>query len=320
MKHERSGVLQRTPRVSQRVCTEKETVLRKLVLFLLLIVPMAAFAAPVEDFYQRMHRRGMAHFAAAEYTPAFAELRSAAFGFIDVVDTFETIHAYAAVAARRAGREAEARDSLMRIAAAEKIETHFPSVTLPEEIRTEVHKAAARLLTRDEATLIGVTPQMLAAALAERTLAVVPTPTKRPNVAVTAPREQSNADAAPPPAEPTAASKLADAQRALESGDITSAKAIYESLLTGPLLVHHDEVQLAEGLYRVHEYAKAARAFVLAGTLGKGEEKYHYCYAVSLYETGHFKEAKRELAAAMPHITMNDDVEQYRAKIEGASH
>src|SRR4051812_47054909 len=282
-------------------------------------MPMAASAAPVEEFYQRLQRRGMAHFAAAEYPAAFAELRSAAFGFVESVDTFEAVHAYAAVAAYRAGREAEARDSLIRIATAEKIEPHFVSVTLPEEIRTEIHKVGAKLLTREEAALIGVSPQMIAAAAAERTLAVVPTPSKRPNVAVTAPREQSGADAAAPPApQPTAASQLADAQRALEGGDITSAKAIYESLLTGPLLVHHDEVQLAEGLYRVHEYAKAARAFVLAGPLVAGEEKYHYCYAVSLYETGHFKEAKRELAAAMPHITATEDVERYRAKIEGA--
>jgi len=287
------------------------------VLLLLLIVPMAASAATADDFYQRMYRRGMTHFAAAEYPAAFTELRNAAFGFVERLDTFEAAHAYAAVAAHRAGRDADARDSLMRITAAEKVEPHFASVTLPEDIRTEVYKVAARMLTREEATLIGVSQQQLAAAAAEKTLAVVPTPSKRPNVAVTAPRDRSGADATPPAPE-TAASKLDNAQRALEAGDVTAAQATYESLFAASPLAHADEVRLAEGLYRVHDYTKAARAFELAGPLGQGEEKYHYCYAVSLYETGHFKEAKRELAAAIPHIAVTEDVERYRAKIDSA--
>lgn len=293
--------------------------MRKLVLSFLLIVPTVAFAASAEDFYQRMYRRGMAHFAAADYAAASTELRSAAFGFVERVDTFETTHAYAAIAAHRAGHDEDARDSLMRIVAAERVDPHFLSVTLPEDVRIETNKLAARLLTRDEAKLIGVSAEQLAAAIAERTLAVVPTPSKRPNVAVTAPREQRGADAAPPPAAAsTTASRLADAQHAIETGDIASAHATYESLLAAPPLAHADAVRVAEGLYRVHDYAKAVRAFELAGTLGPGEEKYHYCYAVALYETGRFKEAKRELAAAIPHITVTDDVEGYRAKIESA--
>jgi len=290
---------------------------RKLVLLFLLIVPTVASSASVEDFYQRMYRRGMSHFAAADYALAATELRASAFGFVEQIETFETTHAYAAIAAHRAGHDEDARDSLVRIAMAEKVDPHFLSVKLPDEIRTETNKLAARLLTREEAKLIGVTPEQLAAAMAEKTLAVVPTPSKRPNVAVTAPREQPP-DAAPPPAASTTASQLAEAQHALETGDIASAHATYESLLAGPPLVHADAVRLAEGLYRVHDYPKAVRAFQLAGTLGQGEEKYHYCYAVSLYETGHFKEAKRELAAAIPHITVTDEVEGYRAKIERA--
>jgi tetratricopeptide (TPR) repeat protein len=283
---------------------------------------MAAFAAG-DDFYQRMYKRGMTHFAAAEYESAFTELRSAAFGYVDQIDRFETAQAYAVIAAHRLGREADTRDSLLRIAIAEKIEPHFQAMTLPDEIRAEINKLAAALLTRQESTLLGVPKEMQDAAAAEKSAVIVPTPSKRPNVAVTAPRESGGADAAAPPATPPAASvesRLADAQRALGGGDLTRAAAIYDALLNGPALDHAAALRLAEGFCRTHDFAKAARAFQMAGAIGAGEERYHYCYAVALYETGHYKEAKRELAAAIPHIAMTDDVERYRAKIEGATH
>ena len=299
----------------------RKTALRKLLMFCLLIVPMAALAAG-DDFYQRMYKRGMTHFAAAEYASAFTELRSAAFGFVDQIDKFETAQAYAVIAAHRLGREADTRDSLLRIAIAEKIDPHFQAVTLPAEVRAEINKLAASLLTRQESTLLGVTKEMQDAAAAEKSTVVVPTPSKRPNVAVTAPRESRDVDAAaPPPAKPPAASvdsNLADAQRALDAGDTARASAIYDALLNGPALDHAPALRLAEGLCGTHEYEKAARAFQMAGAIGAGEERYHYCHAVTLYETGHYADAKRELAAAIPHIAMTPDVAAYRTKIEGA--
>ena len=55
-----------------------------------------------------------------------------------------------------------------------------------------------------------------------------------------------------------------------------------------------------------------------AGTIGAGEEQYHYYYAVALYENGRYTESKRELMAALPFIEVTPDVERYRVKIEGA--
>jgi hypothetical protein len=52
--------------------------------------------------------------------------------------------------------------------------------------------------------------------------------------------------------------------------------------------------------------------------MGRGEEQYHYYFAVALYETGRYAQAKRELAASIPYITVTSDVARYRAKIEGA--
>jgi tetratricopeptide (TPR) repeat protein len=328
----------------------------------LLLVPVAGFAASGDEFYQRLYQRGMAHFSTGDYAAAFTELRNAAFGFVEQVDKFETAQSYAIIAAHRLGRDNDARESLMRIVAAEKIQPHFRSVALPAEVRAEVESVASALLTNQECTLLGLSTCAQSV--------VVPTPTKRPNVAVTAPREKGSTDAppdaapkapqpvvpapqpvtpaprhvdpvpqpapvpqppqpiAPPkqetpvssskPATKNADASLAEAQRAIDNGDIGRARSIYNELAGGPELSHAAALRVAEGLYRVNDFAGAARAFQRAGSIGRGEEQSHYYFAVALYETGRYAEAKRELAASLAYITMTADVTRYRAKIEGA--
>jgi len=337
----------------------------------LLLIPVAGFAASGDEFYQRLYQRGMAHFASGDYAAAFTELRNAAFGFVEQVDKFETAQSYAIIAAHRLGRDNDARESLMRIVAAEKVQPHFRSVTLPADVRTEVESVASALLTNQECTLLGLSTCTQSV--------VVPTPTKRPNVAVTAPREKQSTETAPadtdpkkapPPATPVpqppapaprqvdpapqppapvpqpivppkvekplpqpqppapvpasspavknADAGLAEAQRAIDSGDIGKARSIYNALADGPDLSHATALRLGEGLYRVQDFRGAAKAFQRAGPIGKGEEQYHYYFAVSLYETGRYADAKRELAASLPYITTTADVTRYRAKIEGA--
>lgn len=326
----------------------------------------AGLAASDEDFYQRLYQRGMTHFAAADYPAAFTELRNAAFGLVDKVDQFETAQSYACLAARRLGHDSDARDSLMRIVSAEKVQPHFRAIKLPADVRAEVAAVAARLLTEQEAALLGVT-----AAIRPD----VPTPTARPNVALTAPRNGlpdapgsagvPPADAArhaiqpadkmpalpatapkkpipqpaapmpqpviatprppspspPPTPKPAARSvgaDLADAQRAIDDGDIAGARSIYNALSSAPSLPHDAALRVAEGLYRVRDFPGAERTFARAGAIGRGEEHYHYYYAVTLYEIGRYGNAKRELAAALPYLDVTPDVTRYRAKIEGA--
>jgi len=316
----------------------------------------------------------MTHFAAADYATAFTELRSAAFGFVEKVEQFETAQSYACIAAHRLGRDNDARESLMRIVSAEKLQPRYRTIKLPETVRAEVNAVAANVLTAEEAGLLGVTA-------AAKPAVDVPTPSKRPNVAVTAPRDggpeaPGNAGVPPaadgtpratepagkmpalpaavpqpkkpvaqpaspvpqpkppppqpfvPPPQPSPAvtttpvrdiaTSLADAQRAIDSGDIARARSIYDALSTAPSLSHIAALQTAEGLYRVGEFARAARVFAAAGAIAHGEEQYRYYYAVALYETSRYGDAKRELAAALPHITVTPGVARYRAKIEGA--
>ncbi len=385
--------------VQKLVYSSGETLLRKLVVLWLLLIPVALFAASGDEFYQRLYQRGMAHFAAGDYAHAFAELRNAAFGFVEQVDQFESAQAYAIIAAHRLGRDSDARDSLLRIVSAEKIQQHFRSVALPDALRAEVNTVAAALLTAEECTILGVSEQVQQAAAAAKPPVIVPTPTKRPNVAVTAPREKESTDDAPPsndkpkaipqpvvptpqpppvtpqpvvpvprPVVPTpqpvdpdpqprppiqqppappkpetirpqpppvtpdstpqpatpkqpvkdADASLAEAQRAIDNGEIGRARSVYKALLSGSPLSHPAALRLAEGLFRVGDFPDAALAFKRAGTLGQGEERYHYDYAVALYETGRYAEAKRELALSLPYVAATPDVARYRAKIEGA--
>jgi hypothetical protein len=398
-------------------------ILRILPVWWLVFAPVAGLVASGDEFYQRLLDRGMAHYNSGDYAQASSELRKAAFGFVEQVEKFETIEAYAAIAASRLGHEADARDALLRIVAAEKIQPHFRLIKLPANLRAEIEKTAVTLLTSEEARVLGVSERLLSAAAAAKPPVIVPTPSKTPNIAVTAPRQSSDANAAPPgtepqpaapkpqnptpqpgapapqpetpsplaapprsvepqsvaptprpvpptpqpvaqpkpatkqlptpvpqpqppvlqpapvpptprpattqpavtattstsqPAQRNAEASLAEGQRAVDDGDIARARAIYSTLLRGPQLPHATGLRLAEGLYRVRDFEGAARAFQRAGAIGRGEERYHYYYAVALYETSHYGDAKRELAASLPFIDATTDVEHYRAKIEGA--
>jgi tetratricopeptide (TPR) repeat protein len=337
-------------RFAERSCNSlrlKGSILRNILLCCCLLMFAGRVAASDDDFYQRLYQRGMTHFAAADYAAAFAELRSAAFGFVERVEQFEIAQSYACIAAHRLGHESDARDSLMRLVSAEKVQPRYRSLALPADVRAEVNAVAAKLLTKEEAALLGVSG-------AETPQVIVPTPMKQPNVAVTAPRKggpDAHGSAGVPPAaddahvaagkmpavpaavpQPTVPAPqpapspavgnidtaLADAQRAIDGGDIDRARSIYNELAAAPSLSHTIALRVAEGLYRVRAFAGAAKAFARAGAIGRGEEGYHYYYAVALYETGRYGNAKRELAAAMPYIEVTPEVTRYRAKIEGA--
>lgn len=123
----------------------------------------------------------------------------------------------------------------------------------------------------------------------------------------------------PQPARPSSdAGALAEADRAVNRGDLAAARSLYRSILDAPQISHATALRVAEGLYRSRDFPGAIRAFERAGAIGSGEEQYHYYYAVALYESGRYSGAKRELRAALPFIEVTPDVERYRVKIEGA--
>jgi hypothetical protein len=261
-------------------------------------VASAALAA-TEDFYLRMFQRGLDHFTAGSYATAFDELRMAAFGMVDSIDDFERAHVYATVAAQKLNRESDARNSLQRVLAAEKIEHRYTSLKLPDDVKSAFEDAARSLLRRDEISQlrIGVVP-------------ATPAPTPAPTPPKPAPQPQPvartpvNVDGA-----------LTDAERAIAAGKLERARTIYRPLVEESLS-HPQLLRLAEGLYRSRDFANTVRTFARVLPLQKAEEPYRYYYAVALYETGAFAAAKRELATVMPFIEITPDVARYRAKIE----
>jgi hypothetical protein len=100
------------------------------------------------------------------------------------------------------------------------------------------------------------------------------------------------------------------------AGQLEDANRIYSSLAQSPTSTREAIAAAAAGLYRTGGFAEAVRAFTRLGTFARGEDDLRYYYAVSLYETGKYAEAKIELAAALPNLQRTDDVERYRAKIE----
>lgn len=113
--------------------------------------------------------------------------------------------------------------------------------------------------------------------------------------------------------------RLATAERLLSENNLIAPRAIYRGLLDAAILDHATILAIGEGLYRAQDFTGAVRAFERAGTVRSGEERYRYYLAVALYETGNYAKAKRELAAALPHIEITPSVNRYRAKIEASA-
>ncbi len=111
-----------------------------------------------------------------------------------------------------------------------------------------------------------------------------------------------------------AALRQADAMA--NTGRLDEAKAMYLQLLNVPNADRESVAVAATGLYRTGDYPDAVRAFEKLGAFARGEEDLRYYNAVSLYETGRYDQAKKELACALPFIQITDDVSRYRAKIE----
>ena len=283
----------------------RESVLRKARLVGFVAILYASItAAAVDPFYADLYQRGMAHFASKEFAPAAKDLRLAAFGSVDVPEQFETAHIYAAIAASKSGGDAEVRTSVQRVYAAERIQRTYASLKLPEAVRKDFDALAKATLTANELAYLQSNAPPPA-----RTM---PTVVTHAIPGGTHPQPASD----PPPAQP--AGTVADAEKAIAAGQLGTARSIYESLLASPQLTHADLLKIGEGLYRVRDFSAATRAFAHVGSFEKGEEGDRYYYAVALFETGQHAAAKRELAAALPHIEITSDVEQYRTKIQEA--
>ena len=327
-------------------------------LSLVALAAASAFAASGDEFYDRLFNRGMAQFNEGNYPNAYNSLRTAAFGLLEDIRRFETAEIYMTLSASRLHRESDARAAAQRVITAERIERRYGSLSLPDTIRKEFDEAARTLLTADQVaflhgaapvtstrppapapqtTTITIPPPIIVPAPQPKQTPpatqpkTVPPPQPQPQPTRPQPQPQPQVvqpqPVAPQPVAPqpqpqpvrsTAEPSLAEAERAVNSGDLATARTMYRAIIEAPQISHANALRAAEGLYRARDFAGAIRAFQRGGAIGTGEEQYHYYYAVALYENGRYAEAKRELQAALPFIEVTPDVQRYRVKIEGA--
>jgi Flp pilus assembly protein TadD len=142
--------------------------------------------------------------------------------------------------------------------------------------------------------------------------ATVPTPAPAP-VEQPALEPLRNTIVVPPPViDPT----LNQAASLAANGQPDQARRVYLALLNQANVSRQTIAEAARGLYRLGAFADAVEAFRNLGTFNRGEEDLRYYNAVSLFEIGHYDDAKKELACALPYIEVTSDVARYRDKIQ----
>ena len=119
-----------------------------------------------------------------------------------------------------------------------------------------------------------------------------------------------------PPPPPVIDPTLEQAASLSANGQPDQARRVYLALLNAANVPRATIAASAQGLYRLGDYAGAVDAFRNLGTFARGEEDLRYYNAVSLFETGRYADAKKELACALPYIQITSDVARYRDKIE----
>ncbi|HEV7239899.1 MAG TPA: hypothetical protein VGQ36_11730 [Thermoanaerobaculia bacterium] len=319
--------------------------MRKLIQWTLLLVTVSSgaplFAATATDFYLGLLRRGISEVDAGRNDKAVMPLRLAAFGLVESVDHYQTAQVYLAIAFDRMQQPDAAREAMVRILAAERVERKFAGLALPAPIRTAFAAVARKVLPSADAALLLTpstpavpasqpqpqtqTPQTSSQTTTPKKVVEKPVEKPAPSKPVVAQAKTTPPPPAPKPVQAQPAPPRVDVPALLAAGDramlaakLAEARRAYRQLLAVPDLDHATSIRVAEGLYRSRDFAGALDAFARVGTLRSGEEAYRYYIAVALYETGQHERAKRELASALPFIEITPDVERYRARIEAA--
>lgn len=279
------------------------------------ILLMAAAAnAATADFYSNLLNRGASYVLSGNNAAAVKDLRIAAFGFVGSLAEYERAHLYLAVASARLTRDGDARASIERILVAEAIESHLHALQIPPSIRAEFDTVSQRVLAPEQlarlraASAAPVTPPQGVASAAS-----VPA---EPATATSQPAATTPAPAVAAPSNDFATQLIA-AEQAIGANDLATARSRFTALAAGKL-DHEQALRVAEGAYRARDFASVVKAMKKAGKLKANEGFYRYYLAVALFETGDVKRAKKELAAALPHVEMTEDVARNRARIEAA--
>ncbi|HSP34089.1 MAG TPA: hypothetical protein VLU46_07240 [Thermoanaerobaculia bacterium] len=289
---------------------------------------------------------GIASFRASRYTEAAKDLKEAADAMLSSeqmqayvnsgkfanIDKFETALVYLALAEAKLGHDDQAREAVLRLDTAERIENVFARLPLDAD-GAAFQQLAARLVPNGK---LPENTQVAAAAPPAQTAAPAPAPAPPPAAADRAERDKAIADAVAAERarmEQEADERIAAATRTLtprtdylvrlrqadayaDNGQTSRADEIYMGIANASDAPRDIVAESGVGLYRISAFRDALRVFRKLAPFARGEEDLRYYNAIALYETGDIANAKRELACSLPFIETNEDVARYRAKIE----
>jgi tetratricopeptide (TPR) repeat protein len=160
-----------------------------------LVSCLIAATASAQSFYEARFLNGVTDFNRGAYARAVDELRVAAFGRVDDVAAYETAEIYLTLANDKLDHAEEARLAALKVVQSDRITPTYTKLDLPAEVRSAFETLLPTLLTREQlshspsfARFAGQAPAVQAGTprLSTKPRPQVPTPTQKPNVAVTA--------------------------------------------------------------------------------------------------------------------------------------
>jgi tetratricopeptide (TPR) repeat protein len=180
--------------------------LRPLVGLLLTFVAIPAFA---QSFYETRFLSGVTDFNRGAFARAVDELRVAAFGRVDDIPAYQMAEIYLAVANDKLDRVEDARLATLKVVQAEQISPSYNKLALPADLRASFERLLPALLTREQLVNVPAFARFASQAPSvpagtpipsRKPVPIVPTPTKKPNVAVTVKKNDDTVDQQPQPA------------------------------------------------------------------------------------------------------------------------
>lgn len=279
-------------------------------------------AVPVlaQSFYEARFQAGVVDFNRGAYSRAADELRVAAFGRVDDIPSYITAEVYLAVTNDRLEHAEDARTAALKVLQAERITPSYAALKLPPDVRASFEQLLPALLTRDQLANVPVFAHLASQApavqsgapRASRQTAIVPTPTKRPNVAVTVTKEDNKADTAPQPA-------LDYGRLALErvaAGDETGARRYANLALASDDTNPNAHAALAQ-IGRAHNtWSEVAEHYAIVRTRRHLTDDETAAYLIALIKIGRVADATGVRRTASNAVLARPDVREALQSIE----
>jgi tetratricopeptide (TPR) repeat protein len=292
--------------------------LRPLVALLSLLSAVPALA---QNFYEARFQAGVIDFNRGAYARAADELRVAAFGRVDDIPSYITAEVYLAVTNDRLEHAEDARLAAMKVLQAERITPSYAGLKLPADVRASFEQLLPAVLTRDQLSNVPVFARLASQAPAVQTgapratrqTAVVPTPTKRPNVAVTAPKNDDKAESQPP--QPALDYGRLALERA-SAGDEAGARRYADLAFAADDTNANAHAALGQ-IGRAHNsWSDVAEHYAVVRTRRRLTDDETAAYLIALIKTGHVADAMGVRRTASNAVLSRPDVRDALQTIE----